>query len=94
MSVKGLHSPREAFLHAVRDADAVSCRVPGAEDPVDLAGGLRWLEASLKEGFAVDFRVVRSDGEVEVSLVRWDEDERQPDWPEEWPDPDEMRGAV
>jgi hypothetical protein len=91
MSVAGLHSARRSLLEAVRGVDAVACRIPGAEDPVDLTTALRWLERSVVDGFAVDFRVVRSDGEAEVAMLRWDPAEVRPDWPEDWPDSDEVR---
>lgn len=96
MANKSLHSHKAALLDAVSDVNAVLCRIPGAEEPVDLGRGLRWLERSLREGFAVDFRVARDGDEAEVSLLRWPLDEPRPDWPEDWDDwsdRDEVREA-
>lgn len=83
---------RQSLLDQIRDRDDVTCRVPGAEDPIDLAAGLRWLEDGLERGLDVDYRMVSESGSPVVWLQRWDPNEQRPPWPEEWPDTADERG--
>jgi hypothetical protein len=82
----------QSLLDQVRELDDVTCRLPGIEDPVDLAEGLRWLQDGVRRGLDVDYRVVPEGGAAVVWLQRWGPDEPRPPWPEEWSDPTEERG--
>lgn len=59
----------------------VSCRIPGW-DPVDLTMGLRWLQATIYEGFLVAHRVVADDSEAIVWFKKWEFGDPEPGWPE------------
>jgi hypothetical protein len=75
---------RQSLLDEIRDLDDVTCRVPGAEDPISLEEGLRWLEESVQRGLRVDYRVVPEDGVTVLWLQHWSLDEPRPPWPEDW----------
>ena len=56
-------------------------RIAGWE-PVDLAMGLRWLQAIIYEGFLVAHRVVADDSEGAVWFKRWEFSDPEPAWPD------------
>jgi hypothetical protein len=76
----------QTLLDEIRDLDDVTCRVPGAEDPIPLAEGMRWLEEGLQRGLQVDYRLVLEDGGSVLWLQRWSGEEPRPPWPEEFGD--------
>ncbi|MDX1382949.1 MAG: hypothetical protein R3190_04845 [Thermoanaerobaculia bacterium] len=76
------------LMEAVTGIDSVLCLIPGW-DPVGLDAALEWIEQASGAGRQVDFRVVHEGRGAKVWLRDWDVDEPTPDWPEEWPDPDE-----
>ena len=83
---------REALLEQIRDNDDVTCRVPGAEEPISLGEGLDWLEEGLRQGLHVDYRLAPEDGMTVLWLQRWSPEEPRPPWPEEWSDyPEDAR---
>ena len=51
-------------------------------DPVDLAMGLRWLQATIYEGFLVTHRITADDSDAIVWFKRWESGDPEPDWPD------------
>jgi hypothetical protein len=84
---------RDSLLDEVRELDCATCRLPGAEDPVPLEEGLRWLEEGLQGGLGVDYRLVPESGTTVLWLQRWTPGEPRPPWPEEWNDLAETPGG-
>jgi len=78
---------RSAVLDAVAGADSVLCYVPGW-DPVDLQQGLDWLDRASRGGALVDYRVVHEGRGAKIWFKRWGLDDPEPDWGEEWEDPE------
>ncbi len=72
-------SNRDTIQAEVAGRPRVSCRIPGWE-PVDLAMGLRWLQASIYEGFSVSHRVTIGDAETTVWFKQWEYGEPEPVW--------------
>lgn len=58
---------KESLLQEVGEEREVLCHVPGWE-PVNLSMGLRWLQISIYEGFAVSQQVAR---EPNLAVVRF-----------------------
>lgn len=77
--VERWEAAKEDLLGELDIAAHVAVRIPGWE-PVDLQMGLRWLQATIFEGFQVDSRITWSDGNATVWMMKWEVGEAEPDW--------------
>lgn len=73
---------RDALQVEVAGRPHVTCRIPGWE-PVDLPMGLRWLQATIYEGFYVAYRVSDGDDGATVWFKCWEYGEPEPAWSED-----------
>jgi hypothetical protein len=59
---------RANLLALIGGHESVRCLIPGWE-PADLATGLRWLQASIYEGFHVGFERADDDAGMTIRFV-------------------------
>lgn len=78
-AVERAKAANQLLLASLRQGQPTEVRIPGWE-PVDLAQGLRWLEASIWEGFEVDWRIARSEALDTVWMRIWEPGEEPPIW--------------
>lgn len=70
---------RARLLAELDGKPVIGCQIPNWE-PVDLQTGLRWLQASIYEGFSVAYRLERSNEGVSIWLKNWEFEEPEPEW--------------
>ncbi|RYD84464.1 MAG: hypothetical protein EOP84_05405 [Verrucomicrobiaceae bacterium] len=70
---------RDSLRQELSEADEVVARIPGWP-PSSIEQALRWVQASVYEGFYVAFRVERSAASVTVWLKKWESGEDEPEW--------------
>jgi len=70
---------RDSLRGELVDAVEVVVRIPGWPT-VGIEQGLRWIQASVFEGFYVAFRVDKSAASATVWLKKWEFGENEPDW--------------
>ena len=70
---------RDSLRAELMDAIEVVVHIPGWP-AVDIEQGLRWIQASVFEGFHVAFRVGKSATSATVWLKKWEFGEDEPDW--------------
>ena len=70
---------RDSLRQELGDAVEVVARIPDWP-PSSIEQALRWVQASVYEGFYVAFRVERSATSATVWLKKWEFGEDEPDW--------------
>ena len=70
---------KTALLSELALAEEVTFRIPGWQ-PVGLSEALRWMQASIFEGFYVESRVASVGRTATVWVKIWENGEREPSW--------------
>jgi len=74
------HVLPDKLENELADASNVAFQIPDW-DPVPFDDGMRWIKASIYEGYYVKYRIERSKASIVVRLKKWEFGESEPEWP-------------